>query len=103
MKMTYPRSGAGSYEDSPTDYYYADLTSNWDTDGDGKYGEWSSDISSKPLHEVLVGRIPVYNAVYSTLDSVLAKTIAYNNATDIAWRENILLPMAVSNYANEDG
>ena len=45
VKMTWPRSGAGSDEESPTDYYYADLTSNWNTDGDGYYGEWSSRYS----------------------------------------------------------
>ena len=104
MKMTYPRLGAtDGYAESPTDYYYADLTSNWNADGDAYYGVWGTgkDFTSKPLAEVVVGRIPVYSAAYSTLDSILYKTIAYEDATSIAWRKNMLLPMAISNYANE--
>ncbi len=102
MKMLWPRLGAGSYEESPSDYYYADLTSNWDTDGDGYYGEWGDDLSTQPLHEVLVGRIPVYASDYTELDSILAKTIAYDSESSVDWRSNVLLPMAISNYANED-
>jgi hypothetical protein len=30
------------YDDVPTDYYYAELTGDWDLDGDGKQGEWHS-------------------------------------------------------------
>jgi subtilisin-like proprotein convertase family protein len=105
MKECYTVYNSSSdYLDAPTDYYYGDLTSNWDTDADGLYGEYAADLgSTKPLPEVTVGRIPVYNAAYSTLDSILTKTINYESESDIAWRENILLPMAVLNYANEDG
>ena len=49
---------------------------------------------------------PVYGAdatAYSTLDGILNKTIVYENQTDIAWRNNVLLPMAISNFANEKG
>jgi fibronectin type 3 domain-containing protein len=99
MKLCYPVTGY----DTPTDYYYADLTSNWNADGDSRFGEWGQDFTSKPLHEVLVGRIPVYGSAYATLDGILAKTIAYDSATSTSWRQNILLPMAISNYANQDG
>jgi|GEM_PF-1701412 len=104
MKMTWPRSLETSDRQSPTDYYYADLTSNWNGDGDGLFGEWGTgqDFTSKPLHEVYVGRIPVYGTSYTALDTILAKTITYENATTIAWRKNALMPMAISNYANED-
>ena len=44
MKMCWPRLGSGSDEDSPTDYFYADLTGNWDKDADGYFGEWSEDM-----------------------------------------------------------
>lgn len=99
MKSTLPLASDPAV---PTDYFYADLTSNWDTDGDGTFGEWSQDISSRPLHEVLVGRIPVYGTSYTTLDSILSKTMSYENATSTSWRNNALLPMAVLNYNNED-
>ena len=46
--------------------------------------------------------VPVYDTSYVELDSILAKTMGYETETDTAWRENILLPMAISNYADED-
>jgi len=39
MKMCWPNRTSYTYRESPTDYVYADLTSNWDLDGDGYYGE----------------------------------------------------------------
>ena len=43
MKMCWPRRGEQDHQESPTDYFYADLTGNWDHDGDGYYGEWTDD------------------------------------------------------------
>jgi len=43
---------------TPTDYYYADLDSNWDSDGDGYPGEFSDDSEINFSPEVYVGRIP---------------------------------------------
>ncbi|HUX53265.1 MAG TPA: C25 family cysteine peptidase [Williamwhitmania sp.] len=40
MKMCWPNRTSYTYRESPTDYFYADLTSNWDIDGDGYYGEY---------------------------------------------------------------
>ena len=47
----------------PTDHYYADLSSNWDNDSDGYYGEYKDDIDnlSELLPEVYVGRVPFDN------------------------------------------
>lgn len=39
MKMCWPRRHAYKSRESPTDYFYADLTGNWDLDGDGFFGE----------------------------------------------------------------
>lgn len=39
MKMCWPNVRYYMYRESPTDYFYADLTGNWDLDGDGWYGE----------------------------------------------------------------
>ena len=105
MKMCWPRQGSGSDEESPTDYYYADLTGNWNVDGDAYYGEYSGDWNVAGgvdfFPEVFVGRIPFYGS-YSDLDAILQKTIDYGQATDIAWRDNILLPMSFSE-AGYDG
>jgi hypothetical protein len=45
MKMLFPRVGNGYYWDdyaSPSDYYYADLSGNWNLDGDDLFGEHKS-------------------------------------------------------------
>jgi hypothetical protein len=101
MKMCWPRHNAGSDEESPTDYFYADLTGNWDKDADGFYGEWSDDFPVSGgvdfTPEVYVGRIPVYSADYTTLDNILQKIIDYESESgNISWRKNTLLPMSFS-------
>ena len=89
MKM-YPCSG----RDIPTDYFYAELTCNWDKDGDGIIGEKGSDATSgdeiERYFEVYVGRIPHYGVMADT-DAILQKTIDYETSTDTAWRRNTLI------------
>lgn len=84
-----------------TDYYYADLTGNWDFDGDGVYGEYLEDylygngsgVNFTP--EVFVGRIPIYDNNYNTLDAILQKTINYETTTEnLSYRTKALLPMS---------
>ena len=109
MKMCWPRNNHPtytSYYNSPTDYFYADLTGNWDLDGDEYFGEfYASDGDPSGdrgvggvdlMNEVYVGRIPVYAGGITKLDSVLSKIIAYGNAVSIDWRDNVLLPMSFS-------
>lgn len=112
MKMCWPRRIESNYKESPTDYFYADLTGNWDLDGDGYFGEFGTAYGAPDcdrgdggvdlLNEVYVGRIPVYNGGVAQLDSVLSKIIAYGNAVSIDWRDNVLLPMSFSD-ASTDG
>jgi autotransporter-associated beta strand protein len=103
MKMMWPGApGSSDPEQAATDYYYAALTTNWDANGDGYYGEWGSDVTVAPPAEVAVGRIPVYGTDYADLDSILAKTVSYESSLSTAWRKSMLLPMGTSNYANED-
>ncbi|MEM3658984.1 MAG: C25 family cysteine peptidase [Thermoproteota archaeon] len=100
MMMCWPRRGAGSDEVAPTDYFYADLTGNWDSDGDGYYGEYGQDyVDFTP--EVYVGRIPVYGGDYSALDGILQKFMNYGSS-GTSWRYRIMMPVAISNYKNED-
>jgi hypothetical protein len=99
MKMCWPR---GVYQndthESPTDYFYADLTGNWDLDGDLNYGEYYDDFGPGGLDlapEVFVGRIPVYDDDYATLDAILGKIIRYEvEEGPPIWRKRILLPMS---------
>ncbi len=110
MKMLWPRNNATfsvNYAESPSDLYYADLTGNWDLDGDGFYGEWGSVTDDAPGDfghggidtnwDVVVGRIPVYDSV-DDLDAILSKTIRYEtaNSATTGWRRNALLPMKPS-------
>jgi len=60
-------AGRGDYfaQKIPTDVYYAELTANWDRDGDGKIGELGQDLAPKEAvaAELIVGRIPFYGAI----------------------------------------
>ena len=105
MKMCWPRWNKSSHREAPSDYFYADLTGNWDLDKDGIFGEYNDDSGLNGVDfdaEVWVGRIPVYNNDYNALDSILQKIIYYQTKTgDISWRKKVLLPMAIANYAGE--
>lgn len=46
----------------PSDLYFADLTGEWDLDGDGVYGERSHD-SPDLTAELLVGRLPLHDSL----------------------------------------
>ncbi|MBN2512745.1 MAG: hypothetical protein JXB18_07390 [Sedimentisphaerales bacterium] len=63
---------------APTDYNYWFLNSD---DGSDRY--W----------EVIVGRIPNYDSSVTYLDSILQKTMDYENSSNTNWRRNVLLPM----------
>jgi len=96
MKMLYPRSNQTDYKEAPSDYYYADLTGNWDLDGDGQYGEAVGDFGTGGVDrvaEVMIGRIPYYGSI-PDLDSILQKIINYETAASIGdWADRMLLPM----------
>jgi hypothetical protein len=93
MMMCWPNPGS-SADSTPTDYFYADLTGNWDSDSDTLYGEFGEDaVDFGP--DVYVGRIPVYGN-YAVLDTILTKFMNYTGANT-----KIMLPMAMSNYQDE--
>jgi hypothetical protein len=103
MMMCWPTTiGDPLLGQAPTDYFYADLTGDWDSDGDGLYGEYGYNTGVDFAPEVYVGRIPVYDNDYSSLDFILNQTIYHHvNAGDEKFK--ILEPMAISNYAQENG
>ena len=106
MKMCWPRRDQSSEREAPTDYFYSNLSGNWDLNGNSFYGEYVGDKGTGGVDftaEVYVGRIPVYSANYTVLDSILQKIIDYKNTSgEPAWKKKALLPMAISNYANEN-
>jgi len=98
MKMLWPREGEASNDHAPSDYYYADLTGDWDLDNDANYGEWDEDFGTGGVdrfYEVIVGRIPYYDyGSLTDLDTILERIIAYESdlGQDEEWRRNILIP-----------
>lgn len=97
MKMLWPRHGAADgYEEAPSDYYYADLTGNWDLDADGYYGEYPDDFGAggvDRLAEVTVGRIPYYGSI-TALDKILQKIIDYESSQSVgSWAQRMIIAM----------
>jgi len=83
----------------PTDYYYADLTGDWDSDNDGYFGEYGQDnIDLTP--DVIVGRIPFDDAL--TVSNVLSRIKQYILDTTGSWKKKALLLGAITNYKNEN-
>ncbi|MFH1198966.1 MAG: C25 family cysteine peptidase, partial [Candidatus Omnitrophota bacterium] len=108
MKVVYEWA---SYWPISTDYYYADLTGNWDLNGNGVYGEARGDyfnISADGtvytrrsdgvdlIPEVIVGRIPFYGN-FTDLDHILQKTIDYEfGVFNGDWMKNALISIMPS-------
>ncbi len=61
------------------DLYYSDLTGDWDTDGDGVYGEPSAD-SPDIYPEIYVGRIPV--TTVKEIEEFIQKLLLYEQNPD---------------------
>ena len=95
MKMLWPRRWSASYREAPSDYYYADLTGNWDKDGDGFAGEEPDDFGVGGIDripEVYVGRIPYYGDMVQ-LDSILTKSMLYKSSAHGDWARKCLMAM----------
>jgi hypothetical protein len=93
--------GAPTDDDAmPTDYYYADLTSDWDTDNDGIYGELEEGENPDFTAEVWVGRLPATDV--ETVQSICQKTINFERDSR-DWKHKALLIGAIVNFKNEVG
>lgn len=102
MKKTYPYWFDFPHTgDINTDYYYAELTGNWDRNGNGFYAEWQRDGGLSDfgpggvdlIPELVVGRIPYYGKP-EDLDKILAKTIRYETMPEVGdWVQRVLIPM----------
>lgn len=98
MKVVYPSpTDHANGWPTPTDAYYADLTGDWDADGDGYAGEWGEDAADF-VAELRVGRIPFDDE--ATVAPILEKTMTYSTE-DGQWRRTALLAMAVMDYTGD--
>lgn len=85
----------------PSDYYYCDLSGDWDLNDDGRYGEPGLDDLAGGVDyypEVYAGRIPVDDA--AQMDAICRKIVAFSTDSG-AWKKTSLLLGAVSSYALE--
>jgi len=99
IPMRYCYEPASSDDAIPTDYYYADLTGDWDSDNDGIYAEFPDD-SADFVAEVWVGRIP-FDTSSEVLD-ICQKTINFEQDNG-AWKKKALLLGTTPNFQNEVG
>ena len=102
MRRCYTASG-GEDDYTPTDYYYSDLSGDWDLNEDGKWGEYHYDEQEGGVDfypEVYVGRIPNSNAADVT--SICNKIVAFEKNSG-AWKSKALMLGANSNFNNENG
>jgi hypothetical protein len=99
IPMRYCIKSASDNNAIPTDFYYADLTGDWDSDGDGVYGEEYED-SPDFFAEIYVGRIPV--DAPSMVESICQKTIDFERDAG-TWKKKTLLLGAILNFENEVG
>ena len=82
--------------DITTDQYYGYLEENWDTNGDGVYGEFTEDGNGFLFDQsLIVGRIPYYGDI-DELDIILETAIKFMNSDDegLEYRNKVLLPMS---------
>ncbi|MFH1462763.1 MAG: C25 family cysteine peptidase [Pseudomonadota bacterium] len=89
---------AAELEPVPTDWLYADLSGDWDCDGDGRFGEHPDDAGEGCVDfgpELIVGRLPVYGGDVSALDDLLERAIARDLEQDKSYRSSVLLPGAL--------
>ncbi len=73
-------------EDIPCDYYFSDLDSNWDADGDHFYGEYEDSVDLYP--DVFVGRAPSNNLTQA--QTFVNKCLTYETNPPTDYQNRIL-------------
>jgi len=79
-----------------TDYYYADLDGDWNTDNDAYFGEYDDD-NMDFVPEVIVGRLPCDN--FDTIKRSCDNIIKFESSGE-EWKKNILLLGSIVYYQN---
>ncbi|MDD3627282.1 MAG: C25 family cysteine peptidase, partial [bacterium] len=92
----------------PSDYWYADLTGDWDSNGNGKYGEKDEyttyDSGVDLAAELYVGRIPINpdtEANRTMIRSILSRSAMYEGEIS-SRKDNIILAGTVLFYQDQD-
>jgi flagellar hook assembly protein FlgD len=91
MRFLCPNNNGWPYS---SDFYYANLTQNWDVDNDDRWGEpYDDNLDATP--DVLVGRIPSNSPM--TVTSILNNYISFEQNTG-AWKRHALFSMGIMDY-----
>ena len=90
-------------DEVPTDIFYAELSGDIDSNGNGIYGEYD-DMTEEFEFELTVGRIPIYSKDVTTADKILKKTVEFikEKPSKAEYRLKILFPTTISYYAKQD-
>lgn len=98
MRMLYPDGGPNSGSAYASDFYYANLSmTNWDLDGDNRWGEFTHDRLNRDFNaEVAVGRIPSSDP--NIVAAVCNHIIRFEQDTG-AWKRNALFAHGIMNYS----
>lgn len=81
-----------------TDHYYADLTGEWDSNGNGVYGEYPDDNVTFST-DILVGRIPFESDFL--IKDYLRRVILFNQDTR-EYKNRVILSAAILFFENEN-
>lgn len=103
VPVAYLTPEPGGTETVPSDFFFGDLSSNWDTNGNGLYGEYYSTVNEGDWQvdytpEVFVGRISTNNPAEV---ATIASRIVSFDSSNAAFKQKALLPAAFLNYADE--
>ncbi|MGB9763400.1 MAG: C25 family cysteine peptidase, partial [Minisyncoccia bacterium] len=83
----------------PTDYYYADLTGDWDSDRDGNFGEYNEDKVDFE-NELIVGRIPFDDV--SVIEEILSRSIKFEKEELNKENKKILMAGDIYTYGENN-
>ena len=97
MRTCYPLPHEHEDYGVPTNYYYADLTGDWDSDKDGYFGEYTDNMDFYP--EVYVGRIPSDDP--DVVENICQNIINFESDNGL-WKKNVLLLGAIIFYENQE-
>ncbi len=90
---------------APTDFYYSDLTDDWDSNGNGTFCE-NTDSMLAFIPSVYVGRFPVYSDGVIAVDEMLVRVIDYEAESkngDVSWRRRVMLPNSIYFFEKQYG
>lgn len=104
IPLPYLSAEAGIIDDTASDFYYSDLSSDFDSDNDNILGEYSPDGISQDAGmdftpETFVGRIPWSDS--ATILNILDRIINFEES-EATWKDDVLFPMSYLNYAYEN-